>query len=263
MAIEVWSLEEGRDLENSGVAPLTPCEPIDLGHGADDIDWLLIETVFGAAAPLPDRPLSPSRSSAFAKRTVDILLATFMLIISVPLVLAIAIAIKATSRGAVFFRQSRVGRDGRSFELLKFRSMCSNAEAVLQHNDLMRVAHQSNDFKLEAYADKRVTAIGRLLRRTSLDELPQLWNVLKGDMSLVGPRPIVPPELERYETVAAYYLAVKPGLTGAWQVFGRSAVKYPTRAYLDAYYAQSRSMLLDCRILVLTIPTVLSGRGAY
>jgi lipopolysaccharide/colanic/teichoic acid biosynthesis glycosyltransferase len=168
--------------------------------------------------------------------------------------------IKATSRGPVIFRQTRVGRDGEEFVVHKFRTMHVDAEARLtelkRHNDASGPL-----FKMRS--DPRVTPVGRWLRRFSLDELPQLWNVLKGEMSVVGPRPPLPREVEHYEDEARRRLLVKPGVTGLWQVSGRSDLSWDDSVRLDLYYVENWSPLLDLVILVRTLVAVVRGTGAY
>jgi exopolysaccharide biosynthesis polyprenyl glycosylphosphotransferase len=194
------------------------------------------------------------------KRGLDLLLAaTFLVLFSWFLVL-IAAAVKVNSRGPVLFRQKRVGRDGRPFILYKFRSMHIGADE--RHEDM--AAHNEATgpiFKMKV--DPRVTGVGRLLRRTSLDELPQLWNVLRGEMSMVGPRPPMPNEVRQYKDWHTSRLEVSPGMTGLWQVSGRSDLTFDEMVMLDLFYAENWSLGLDVRILLRTVPTVLLGRGAY
>lgn len=182
----------------------------------------------------------------------------------VPLMLAVALAIWVQDRGPVFFAHRRVGVGGRSFYCLKFRSMALDAEARLQSllaNDPAAAAEWAADHKLRN--DPRVTPLGAFLRKTSLDELPQLFNVIKGEMSLVGPRPIVDAEIVRYGRRFSDYCKVKPGITGLWQVSGRNDVSYRTRVALDTVYAKHKSGRLDLWILVATIPAVLARKGSY
>jgi exopolysaccharide biosynthesis polyprenyl glycosylphosphotransferase len=182
------------------------------------------------------------------------------LLVLAPLLVAIAIAIKLDSPGPVFYRQERVGKDGRRFWILKFRSMRQDADRLLptirQHNEASGPL-----FKMRA--DPRVTRVGRVLRRLSLDELPQLFNVLKGEMSLVGPRPPIPSEVEQYEDWQHGRLRAMPGITGLWQVSGRSEVPFHDMVRLDLHYIRNWSLGLDLEILWRTIPAVLTSRGAY
>jgi lipopolysaccharide/colanic/teichoic acid biosynthesis glycosyltransferase len=197
------------------------------------------------------------------KRAVDLAGATFGLVILSPILVGLALAVKLDSRGPVFFMQDRLGARARRFRCLKFRSMRQDAEAVLRSSPALYERYLTNDFKLPEGEDPRVTRIGRFLRRTSLDELPQLLNVLKGDMSLVGPRPIVPGELEHYGAGAQLFLSLKPGMTGQWAVSGRTHVVYPERARMELEYIRKWSLLSDIGILLRTIPAVLAKRGAH
>lgn len=180
-----------------------------------------------------------------------------------PLLVAIALAIVCQDGGPVFFRHRRIGYGGRSFYCLKFRTMTVGAEDQLAEI-LARdpQARQEWDLAQKLRHDPRVTPFGAFLRRTSLDELPQLFNLSCGDMNLVGPRPIVEAELPRYGWRIRHYCAVKPGMTGLWQISGRSDVTYRSRVAMDSIYARRRSVLLDLRILICTIPAVLGKRGS-
>jgi len=197
------------------------------------------------------------------KRTVDVLLSTAGLILTLPVVAVVAAAIRLESRGPVLFRQERLGVEGRIFTILKFRTMRQDAEDLLRSDDELWDEYVGNDFKLPPDRDPRVTRVGAFLRRSSLDEIPQLINVLRGDMSLVGPRPVVAGEIDHYGDAAPTFLGVKPGITGHWQVNGRSAVAYPERAELDLEYIRNWSLGRDLTILFKTIPQVLMGRGAH
>lgn len=194
------------------------------------------------------------------KRVLDVMGALVGLVIALPLLAAAALAIRLESGGPVFHRAVRVGRNGRKFTFLKLRSMQVGAEelrGLLIHQNVV----QGPAFKL--HDDPRVTRVGRLLRKTSLDELPQLLHVLQGRMSLVGPRPPFPEEVERYEPWMLKRLAVRPGLTCLWQVSGRSDLSFEEWMRLDLEYVDRLSFGLDLRILLLTVPAVVSGRGAY
>jgi exopolysaccharide biosynthesis polyprenyl glycosylphosphotransferase len=193
------------------------------------------------------------------KRALDLALSSFVLLLSLPLILGVAVAIRLSSQGSVLFRQTRCGLNGRRFTLYKFRTMVEGAEerlAELQHLNEM----DGPVFKVRR--DPRVTRLGRLLRKFSLDELPQLWNVLRGDMSLVGPRPPIPEEVARYERWQRRRLSMKPGITCLWQVNGRNELGFRSWIELDLQYIDSWSLSLDLKILLKTIPVVLSGRGA-
>ncbi len=200
-----------------------------------------------------------SRAMPPWKRLVDVALAGGALLMLSPIFLLIAIGIKLDSRGPVIFRQKRAGRGGRPFDFYKFRSMVIDAEArkaeLLDQNET-----EGPIFKMER--DPRITRMGRLLRKTSLDELPQLWNVLRGDMSLVGPRPPTFDEVEQYDSWQRRRLEVDGGITGLWQVSGRSTIKWPEFVRLDLRYIESRSLWNDLKILTRTLPAVLSGKGA-
>ena len=205
-------------------------------------------------ATMPTAPLA-----LFVKRTLDVVAALGGLVLSLPLWLAAALAIRLTSRGSVVYRQVRCGLHGRRFVLLKFRTMVADAEKMqgeVAHLNVM----DGPVFKVPG--DPRVTPVGRLLRRSSLDELPQLLNVLKGDMSLVGPRPAIPEEVERYLPWQRRRLAMKPGITCLWQISGRSQLDFATWMELDLAYIDTWSLWLDLKILLLTVPAVFSGRGA-
>lgn len=202
-------------------------------------------------------------SQLLLKRVLDVVGSLTLLLLLSPLLALLAALVKLDSPGPVLFRQRRAGYGGRFFHLLKFRSMRSDAEDVLLADRAMWHRYVENDFKLPDGEDPRVTRVGRFLRRTSLDELPQLLNVLRGDMSLVGPRPVVEPELENYAGKVPALLSVKPGMTGLWQITGRSAISFPERAQLDLEYVRSWSLLRDLWILLVTPPTVLLQRGAH
>lgn len=197
------------------------------------------------------------------KRAFDLLAAGLGLIVLAPLLAAIAIAVAASSPGPVFFSQQRVGRSGRPFGIIKFRSMYTDAEERLAADTELSARYLANDYKLDLAEDPRVTPLGRFLRRSSLDELPQLWNVVRGDMSLVGPRPVLRHELPNYGTLATAYLAVHPGITGLWQVEGRNDIVYPERAVLDARYVEEWSLGRDLALLVRTIPATIGRRGVH
>jgi lipopolysaccharide/colanic/teichoic acid biosynthesis glycosyltransferase len=199
-----------------------------------------------------------SRSSMIIKRMTDLLIAIPLLIGSALPMLAIAIAIKLDDGGPILFRQRRVGRDSVRFSLLKFRTMDDDADSHVA--ELM--AHSLDPDWLVIEDDPRITRVGRFLRRSSLDELPQLWNVLRGEMSLVGPRPPLSYEVEKYPAHWFVRFGVKPGLTGLWQVSGRSSLTLEEMIRLDVAYTERRSLWLNLGILVRTVPAVLRARGA-
>ena len=204
------------------------------------------------------------RTPRVMKRMVDLMLVTTGGICILPLLTLIALAVKFTSAGPIFYSQKRVGKRGRFFQAWKFRSMIPNADQVLheylaQHPELLE--EWNKDHKLKN--DPRITGIGKLIRKTSLDELPQLWNVLVGEMSLVGPRPIVEKEIPKYGDGIDLYFKVHPGITGLWQVSGRNNTSYETRVDFDEYYVRNWSVWLDLYILGRTIKTVIRAEGAY
>ncbi|MCW1382703.1 sugar transferase [Novosphingobium sp. KCTC 2891] len=197
-------------------------------------------------------------------RAFDIAVSLGAIIALLPLFPVLALLIKLTSRGPVLFRQRRVGRNGALFPCLKFRSMVVNSPDVLEKllaSDADARAEWARDQKLRN--DPRITWIGSFLRRSSLDELPQLFNIFAGQMSIVGPRPILPTEVVRYGPRIADYCSVRPGLTGLWQVNGRNDLSYPTRVRLDAFYSFRKSVVYDFGICLRTIPALLARRGSY
>ena len=209
-------------------------------------------TLTAARVTLP-RTLHPA-----AKRVSDLALASVGIVLGLPLIVLIAIAVKATTRGPVLFRQWRIGLNGRPFLMLKFRTMYEGSE------NLLPVLHGHADprlFKLRE--DPRITFVGKAIRRFSLDEIPQLWNVLRGEMSVVGPRPALPAEAAMWDPQIARRIEVRPGITGLWQVSGRSDVDFDTYARLDLDYVENQSLALDLTILLKTLPAMVHGRGAY
>ena len=195
------------------------------------------------------------------KRAFDFVAALGGIVVLSPLFLAIALAVKFTSRGPVFFCQTRVGRNGRHFRFYKFRSMYADAEA--RKAALLKDNESADGVIFKMRDDPRITPVGRLLRRTSLDELPQLFNVLLGDMSLVGPRPPVPSEVRQYTLEDRKRLNAIPGITCLWQVSGRSDIPFRQQVRLDQDYIRSHSLLRDLSILLRTVPAILTGKGAY
>jgi lipopolysaccharide/colanic/teichoic acid biosynthesis glycosyltransferase len=196
------------------------------------------------------------------KRSIDIVASAGLLVVLAPLFAAVALAIKMTDRGPVLFWQTRVGRWGREFPFPKFRSMVVNAEQ-LKDTLLAQNQHGGDGVTFKMKRDPRVTWIGRIIRKLSIDELPQLWCVLKGDMSLVGPRPPVPREVAKYTLADRRRLDATPGLTCIWQVSGRGDIPFAQQVQLDVQYIQSQSVWLDIKLLLKTVPAVLAGRGAY
>ena len=207
------------------------------------------------------------RAAAVARRALDLLLGALALVLLTPVLLAVILAVRIDSRGSAFFRQTRLGRDRKPFTVLKFRTMYSNADEK-RHRDFVRhqidadevVPEEGGLYKL--HGDDRVTRVGGVLRRWSLDELPQLWNVLRGQMSLAGPRPVLAYEVDVYPSWYHERFAVKPGMTGLWQVSGRNEHTYEEMVRLDIEYVRRQSLALDLKILVRTVWTVLARKGA-
>lgn len=253
-------------LDGGGITEVAVC--------LDDHEWPLLEAVVEKCArrsvsvliPVPDVRErrhdsvagSPSAIHERTKRLVDVIGAGLGLVAAAPLLAMAALAIVLTDRRPVFFRQLRAGRDGRPFRIVKFRTMQREADAQRRS---LRSVNELNGAAFKLTNDPRVTRLGRLLRRTSLDELPQLWNVLRGDMSLVGPRPHPYDDLAGYERWHLGRLAVKPGLTGLWQVEMRGDADFDRGVELDLAYIARRSVLLDLQIILRTVPAVLRGTG--
>ena len=204
------------------------------------------------------------KTSLALKRFIDILICLCAAPFALVLTLIVAVAIKADSKGPIFYGHKRVGKNHREIKCWKFRSMCIDADKKLKEilaNDPVRAAEWEREQKFSD--DPRVTKVGKFLRKTSIDEVPQFWNVLLGQMSLVGPRPVTESELEKYGKKADYILSVTPGLSGFWQTSGRSETSYEERVAFDEYYVQSWSIWLDIWIIIKTIVVVLRGKGAY
>lgn len=207
---------------------------------------------------------SPVPVGTNSKRLIDLILALVGIVLLAPLFVICYLLTVATSPGPALFRHRRVGFGGKHFDCLKFRTMRTDASERLHElleSDPVAAAEWAACRKLRR--DPRVTAIGAVLRKSSLDELPQLFNVLRGEMSIVGPRPITDEELERYTTCVGAYLACRPGITGLWQVSGRSTTTYEKRVACDTFYAQNWSMGLDAKILIVTIPALLESDTAF
>lgn len=233
-------------------------------EGSSDTPFLLIPSSEEPSAlhvdelPGADRPLIEP-----AGRLFDLAVGLLLLMLVLPLMAACAIAVLLSGPGPILYRQARIGRDGRQFGCLKFRTMVDLAEHRI--DDILRGSAVSQEEWLLLHklrSDPRVTPVGRVLRRYCMDELPQLFNVIAGDMSVVGPRPIVRAEVEKFGTYFPQYCSVRPGLTGLWQVSGRHALSYEERVRLDADYARAKCLRLDLIILVKTIPIVLLGQNA-
>ena len=200
------------------------------------------------------------RVGRWVKRAMDVVLAVLGLILAAPFMLLAAILIRLESPGPLVFRQTRIGEHGRPFDIFKFRSMRSGAE---EEQERLRELNEASGPLFKMKDDPRLTHVGRMLRRLSMDELPQLWNILRGDMSLVGPRPAIPQEVEQYQAWHRQRLDAPQGLTGLWQVSGRSDLTFDEMCLLDIYYIENWSLGLDLIILLRTIPRVLLGDGAY
>jgi exopolysaccharide production protein ExoY len=230
------------------------------------LDTRLFRQSLGDVAGIPvlsvsKGELSPIQSAV--KRSVDFVLSSVLLVVLSPLIGAVALAVKWTSPGSALFRQKRLGLNGEPFTLYKFRTMRADAEQVLKNSPALYEKYLQNNFKLPKGEDPRLTPLGKFLRATSLDELPQLYNVLIGEMSLVGPRPIVPHEAVQYGDAGMLFMSAKPGMTGHWQVSGRSEiVEYRKRVELDLEYIRDQSLGKDIEILLRTVPAVLRRKGA-
>ena len=210
-----------------------------------------------------NEPVNRSVSNSL-KRATDVLIAASALIFLLPVLVPIALCIKLRDGGPALFRQRRIGRDGKEFMCYKFRSMVIDADVQLRmllESDPQARAEWQATQKLNS--DPRITAFGAFLRKSSLDELPQLFNILKGEMSVVGPRPIVRCEIEKYGEYFRHYCQVRPGLTGLWQVSGRSTTSYDARVALDVEYVNEYSYMNDLKIIVKTVPAVLRSEGAH
>lgn len=205
--------------------------------------------------------IKEDKAYLFFKRLIDVLGSTIGLILLSPLFLVIAILIKVEDpKGPVFFKQKRIGKDEKSFELYKFRSMVFDAEDLLEELLDMNEA-EGKMFKIQH--DPRVTRIGRVIRKTSIDELPQLWNVIKGDMTLVGPRPPLPREVDEYTYYDKQRLLVTPGCTGLWQVSGRNRLSFDQMVQLDLRYIQERNLYLDIKIIFKTVNVMIKSRDGF
>jgi exopolysaccharide biosynthesis polyprenyl glycosylphosphotransferase len=230
------------------------------------------QTVESLAHPVGTRFRGRMWGERFLKRLIDVCVSLLVIIVGFPFFLAVALLIRLTSKGPVFFSQQRLGERGEAFVLYKFRTMRQDADDSI-HREFTRsfiqgrMSNSSLDEKAPSIYklahDPRVTSVGNFLRKTSLDELPQFINILKGEMTIVGPRPPLQYELEHYEEWHKLRLNVKPGLTGLWQVSGRSSVPFNEMVKLDLYYIEHWSLLLDLKIMLRTIPVMLFGSGGY
>ncbi|PXW97071.1 Undecaprenyl-phosphate galactose phosphotransferase WbaP [Sphaerotilus hippei] len=212
-----------------------------------------------------NRTVGLTKIEHFFKRTFDVVGVLAILALFAPLMIAVALAVRLTTGKQIIYGHTRLGRGGREFKCYKFRSMVTNSEQVLKEllaTDPAARAEWDRDFKLKN--DPRITKVGRFIRKTSLDELPQLWNVLVGDMSIVGPRPVVRTEFDRYYGAAReHYLSVPPGLTGLWQVSGRNDLDYDQRVALDRQYVETWNLVTDLSIVLRTAKVMVARSGAY
>lgn len=224
-------------------------------------------TSVGTARPVI-LPADTPRVSDILMRTLDVFVSALALIALSPILLVVAVLVRLDSRGPAIFRQERVGRNLKPFRVAKFRTMRQGVAADPHRayvEEMIREEAQAEGRQkpmMKLQGDPRITAVGAFLRKTSIDELPQLWNVLRGEMSLVGPRPPIQYEVDGYPARAFRRFAVRPGLTGLWQVSGRSLVTFKEMIDLDIEYVERRSVLLNLKIIVLTVPTVLGAKGA-
>ena len=217
--------------------------------------------VWSGDSPLVQLSRIPQpRSSAGAKRVVDVVGSSLGLLVAAPLIAALAVLVRLESAGSPIFRHERIGYKGKRFQCLKLRTMRADAEEYLRADPELYEEYRRNHFKIAEDRDPRVTPLGRFLRKTSLDELPQLWNVLRGEMSLVGPRPVVEEELGVYGPSSELLLSVRPGLTGSWAVNGRHDVGYPHRCAIELEYIRRWTLVADARIVARTVVVLLRAR---
>lgn len=248
--------------QDDGAAFLPPDRSQGIPFGLGAVEPLVISALLANANENGTAPLR-ARTGEATSRIVDVTLACMLLVLASPVMILCWLSIKLSGPGPILFRHMRVGWNGQPFACYKFRTMVDNAETMLE--PVLNACDQSRGewaATRKLQNDPRVTVVGRVLRRYSLDELPQLFNVLRGDMSMVGPRPIVKDEIVRYGENFLDYCSVKPGLSGLWQVSGKNSLSYEERVRLDTLYARSRSVWKDIVILWRTIPVVLLGRSS-
>lgn len=266
-ATEVFVAAADIGADVSGLLPRL----LERGREAHIVPGIFDTSIFKlAVGSIGGVPIITLRSGALTgleaalKRAFDLVVAAILLAIAAPVMATIALFVKLSSPGPVFFRQERVGKGGRRIRIYKFRTMRRDAEHILKSDPELYRKYVESNYKLPKGRDPRITFIGRILRELSLDEIPQLINVLKGEMSLVGPRPVVPAEIDKYGDYAALLLSVQPGLTGQWQISGRSNIAdYARRVRLDMEYIRDQSVARDVQILFRTVPAVLSKEGAH
>ena len=204
--------------------------------------------------------VSKNQCYVYIKRIIDCIISSIALILLLPIFLIIAIAIKLDSKGPIFFAHTRIGKNGKPIKIYKFRTMVVNAEELIKRFTPEQMKEYKKNYKLNN--DPRITKVGNILRKTSLDELPQLINIIKGDLALIGPRPVVNAELEKYGENASKFLSVTPGLTGNWAANGRSISAYEERMQLELYYVDNMSLKMDIEIFFKTIIAVIKREGA-
>ena len=204
--------------------------------------------------------VSKNQCYVYIKRIIDCIISSIALILLLPIFLIIAIAIKLDSKGPIFFAHTRIGKNGKPIKIYKFRTMVVNAEELIKKFTPEQMKEYKENYKLNN--DPRITKVGNILRKTSLDELPQLINIIKGDLALIGPRPVVNAELEKYGENASKFLSVTPGLTGNWAANGRSISAYEERMQLELYYVDNMSLKMDIEIFFKTIIAVIKREGA-
>src|SRR6185437_1952784 len=224
--------------------------------------------IMAAPATLIERVRATEERYFFSKRTLDIVFGVAMFAVALPIMVMVAVLVALDSPGPILYKQRRVGQDGREFDLYKFRSMRHNADHSIHKVAVARFmkgerlnTSRTTDSPYKLGDDPRITRVGKFIRKTSLDELPQFWNIITGEMSLVGPRPPIPYEVELYSKRAMQRLQGKPGLTGPWQVYGRGKVTFRERVEMDIAYLRNRSLAYDLKLMLQTIPAVLNGRG--
>lgn len=223
-------------------------------------DKNIAENVSNLSAQIYKDTLTKNKIYKIVKRAIDVVGSLFALILLSPVFLIIAIAIKLESRGSVFFKHTRVGKNGKIIKIYKFRTMVENAEELIKKFTPEQMEEYKNNYKLTN--DPRITKVGKILRKTSLDELPQLLNILKGELTLIGPRPVIQEELEKYGEDKAKFLSVTPGLTGYWAANGRSCTSYEERMKMELYYVDNMSFKLDMQIFFKTFGAVIKREGA-
>lgn len=223
-------------------------------------DKNIAENVSNLSAQIYKDTLTKNKIYKIIKRVIDVVGSLVALILLSPVFLIIAIAIKLESRGSVFFKHTRVGKNGKIIKIYKFRTMVENAEELIKKFTPEQMEEYKNNYKLTN--DPRITKVGKILRKTSLDELPQLLNILKGELTLIGPRPVIQEELEKYGEDKAKFLSVTPGLTGYWAANGRSCTSYEERMKMELYYVDNMSFKLDMQIFFKTFGAVIKREGA-